>query len=128
MAGRILLVDDDPELRAIMNRLLCCGGYKVAEAQDGETALALMETQAFDVVIADQALRGGLEGTALLGHHNRIAPHKGRILLTGHVSEQLVKICRAIRALYLAKPCTFEQLKAKIEAFSLGAHRRRCAT
>jgi two-component system, cell cycle sensor histidine kinase and response regulator CckA len=50
---RILLVDDDPGVSLVAERLLQRGGYEVACASDGTRALALMERQTFDLLITD---------------------------------------------------------------------------
>jgi signal transduction histidine kinase/ActR/RegA family two-component response regulator len=50
---QVLLVDDEPELLAVMERVLVRLGYTVTVAPDGESALALARTATFDVVISD---------------------------------------------------------------------------
>jgi CheY-like chemotaxis protein len=55
-APHILLVDDDPDIRRILDLLLTHGGYRVTEAGDGEEALATMEAESFDAVVLDVAM------------------------------------------------------------------------
>jgi two-component system response regulator MprA len=49
----VLVVDDDPELRAALRRALRLDGFTVRTADDGEEALALLQAQPSDVVVLD---------------------------------------------------------------------------
>src|SRR5574337_340538 len=61
--ARVLLVDDEPEIRRLLSRHLRRLGYTVREAGDGEEAAALVKEQMPSVVITDMAMPrlGGLE-------------------------------------------------------------------
>jgi len=54
--GFVLVVDDDPIVRDVLSRYLARGGFKVATAEDGETAVAAFETQHPDLVLLDLML------------------------------------------------------------------------
>jgi DNA-binding response OmpR family regulator len=60
---RILLVDDDPLVRASLAEVLSESGYDVAEAMDGSDGLKALERAAFDLVVLDILMpeRDGLE-------------------------------------------------------------------
>ncbi len=62
-AGRVLVVDDEPNIRAVLRGYLEAEGFAVSEASDGEQALASMESAPVDVVLLDVLLPGidGLE-------------------------------------------------------------------
>lgn len=49
----ILLVDDNNELRAVLAEVLADAGHTVAEASDGRSAISLLRTNAYAVVITD---------------------------------------------------------------------------
>ncbi|RYZ05261.1 MAG: response regulator [Myxococcales bacterium] len=51
--GRVLLVDDQPELRRLFRRSLNKAGYVVVEAWNGRVAVELAQQLSFDVVISD---------------------------------------------------------------------------
>jgi CheY-like chemotaxis protein len=51
--GRVLLVDDQPELRRLFRRSLNKAGYVVVEAWNGRVAVELAQQLVFDVVISD---------------------------------------------------------------------------
>ena len=54
----ILIVDDNPEIREIINVLLSGEGYLVKEAADGTEALRLLEEYRFDLIILDIMMPG----------------------------------------------------------------------
>ncbi len=60
---QILIVDDDPAIRAILTPILTAKGYQVSEASDGERAIEAVKKQRFDLILLDVILPGssGLE-------------------------------------------------------------------
>ena len=63
MTRRILIVDDERNIRRTFGMVLRAEGFEVAEAEKGEDALALAERERVDLVILDVRLPGidGLE-------------------------------------------------------------------
>jgi CheY-like chemotaxis protein len=59
--GRVLIVDDCPTDRAVMSHRLPSNGYQVMEAESGATALRLMMSDRFDLVLLD-IIMPGLDG------------------------------------------------------------------
>ena len=49
----ILVIEDDPNTRRLMSRVLSRGGYEPITAQDGEDALAVMDRQHVDLILLD---------------------------------------------------------------------------
>ena len=49
--AHILIVDDNPEIREIIQILLSGEGFLTEEAKDGKTALDLLQTTCFDLII-----------------------------------------------------------------------------
>ena len=64
-AGRVLVVDDDPILRELLNDLLTSHGFRVIKAENGKEALSKLESQQFDHVITDINMPV-MDGLALL--------------------------------------------------------------
>lgn len=64
-AGTVLVIDDDPAARAITRRVLVREGYRVVEAADGETGLALTRELRPDLITLD-ILMPGMDGWAVL--------------------------------------------------------------
>ncbi|SFK88657.1 response regulator [Methylorubrum salsuginis] len=82
--ARILVVDDDPEVRHVTASFLNDFGYTETEAKDGHAALAMMEEGGrFDLVVADLAMPGmtGVELAAAIRSRFEGVPV---LLLTGH--------------------------------------------
>jgi len=102
---RILLVDDEEEIRTLLSRHLRRLGYTVEEAGDGEEALALVGTAVPDVVVTDMAMPR-LDGLGLLQALRSIDPDVPVIVLTGHGSlENAVQAMReGVLFDYLMKP------------------------
>ena len=63
--GRVLIVDDCPTDRAVMSHRLTSNGYQVMEAESGATALRLMMSDRFDLVLLD-IIMPGLDGIEVL--------------------------------------------------------------
>ncbi len=53
VSAKILTVDDDPQIRSLLRRLLEPEGYKVTEAANGREARSLLSQHDFDLVLLD---------------------------------------------------------------------------
>lgn len=53
---RLLIVDDEPTLRLMLERVLTARGFEVHTAVDGEDALARLSSEHFDVVLSDMVM------------------------------------------------------------------------
>ena len=62
-AIRVLVVDDEPQIRRVMRATLTGLGYYVADARSGEEALEKLAAEKFDLVLLDMNMpgMGGLE-------------------------------------------------------------------
>ena len=58
MSRRILVVDDDPQIRRIMRAVLVAKRYEVIEAECGEDALKLIRSEKYDLVLLDINMPG----------------------------------------------------------------------
>jgi diguanylate cyclase (GGDEF)-like protein len=82
-AHRILVVDDEVNVRKAISRVLKRKGYTIVTARDGTEGLDLLRRDKFSVVISDQRMPG-MEGTEMLKHARVVSPDTVRILLTAH--------------------------------------------
>lgn len=80
--GRILVVDDEVELKNILVEALTSQGYQVIGFTAGETALAALRSDAFDVLLTD-LMMPGIDGIALVRRGLHIDPNLVCILMTG---------------------------------------------
>jgi signal transduction histidine kinase len=112
--ARLLVVDDEENLRITTAAILEKEGYTVDTAASGNEAIALLENTDYDLVLTDLHMEGG-EGLAVLNEIRRTAPFTISIVLTGFASVE-----SAIAALqegaydYLVKPCDIETMKHTI--------------
>lgn len=111
----VLLVDDEEEITALLQRRLQRRGFDCMFAGSGEAALELVCQHSFDVIILDVKMPG-MGGMATLGRVHQEFPHLPVILLSGHADMQAaVEAMQAGAFGYLMKPVDFDDLLFKIE-------------
>lgn len=106
----ILVVDDDPETCALMASLLSARGYQVDVAQNGRTALQLVEQKRYGIAIINYQMPG-MNGVDLFRRMRLARPELACVFLTGRMTVDVVY--PAIEAGVLrvfSKPTDFQQL------------------
>ncbi len=104
MEGRILVVDDDPAVRKILNRILTGAGYTVQEVADAFQALEMIDAQPPDASLFDIKMPG-MDGLGLLDNLRQRGLDIPVVILTGHGDEFTSQQClEAGAAAYLTKP------------------------
>lgn len=89
---RILLVEDDPQLREATRRILVGAGYDVRTARDGGEALAVIENLAYQVaLVISDVVMPSLTGIELAEFLRRKAPRLPVVLMTGFNSNPSVE-------------------------------------
>ena len=114
-AGRILVVDDDPQIRRVMRVTLTGQGYEVDDAKNGERRWKSFASERFDLVLLDMNMpgMGGLETCRAIRAHSEIAI----IMLTVRDSEaDKVEALDAGADDYVTKPFNPPELLARIRA------------
>jgi two-component system KDP operon response regulator KdpE len=114
-AGRILVVDDDPQIRRAMRTTLTGRGYEVADARTGEEALEALRSGNYDLVLLDMNMpgMGGIETCRLIRSTSEVAI----IMLTVSNSEKdKVEALDAGADDYITKPFSTPELLARIRA------------
>jgi CheY-like chemotaxis protein len=87
-AERILLVEDEPEVRRFVSRQLTGLGYAVVEAGDGKTALSILNSdKGIDLLFSDIVLPGGMSGFQLLRQARDMRPELRAVLTTGFAQD-----------------------------------------
>ncbi len=87
---KVLLVEDDPEVRSVVRNLLQSLGCKVTEFGSAEQALArLVDGADYDLLLSDIALGPGMQGTELARQVSRRVPGIGLLLMSGYSSDLL---------------------------------------
>jgi two-component system, response regulator, stage 0 sporulation protein F len=115
----ILVVDDNDQLRGMINRGLTLAGHDVVEAANGKAALAQLEGLRFDVILTDIVMPDmeGLELIRLIRKQDATA----RIIAMsgggrGTADDYLAFASRFGAAVTLEKPFTIEELTKAIDA------------
>ena len=108
---RILVVDDEKNIRQTMATALESMDHEVATVSTGEEALRRMETNAFQVILLDLKLQQE-SGLDLLGEILRRDPNVSVVMVTAYASiETAVESMRRGAYDFLAKPCTPDQVR-----------------
>ena len=109
---RILFVEDHADSRRIIANLLNHSGYNVSVADCAGTALHLLNTQKFDVIVSDIGLPDG-SGYALIMLAKQCQASIMAVALTGFSAEQDIRFSREVGFdFYLTKPVDFHELRA----------------
>jgi DNA-binding NtrC family response regulator len=107
----ILIVDDEPIVRESIRDWLKDAGYKVATAETGEEALALVGKQDFSVIIMDVRLPGKT-GVTVLKEVKALKPGIKSIIITAYPSAEMVAEARKLGVVdYLIKPIAPDDLE-----------------
>ena len=85
-AYRIMVVEDEHLMRAIIVQLLRSDGYEIIEAQTVDEALQIFEKEKIDLAILDLNLGGGDTGLDLLGRIRDLDPEVMGIIVTAYAS------------------------------------------
>ena len=113
---RLLIVDDDPELRNFLRAELEIEGYTCAEAASGQQALGLIRAESWDLLLLDWTLPdfSGVEiCRRLLGSDDQTPV----LMLTAHDDvRERVEALDAGADDYLTKPFSIEELLARVRA------------
>jgi len=113
---RLLVVDDEANLREVLKGLLEREGYSVELAPDGATALVKARERSYAAVLTDLAMPG-LDGMELLAELRQLAPDLPVVMLTAHGT-----VAKAVEAMrlgafnFLTKPFDQAELARVIES------------
>ncbi len=112
---RVLLVDDDESLLRLMTIRLEGEGYAVTCAEDGQEALKLINTHAFDVVLSDLRMPG-MDGLSLFEQMIGLRKDIPVILMTAHgtIQDAVEATQRGVFG-FLTKPIDNDQLRGLLE-------------
>lgn len=113
--GRILVVDDDGEMRALLAEVLREAGYDVKEVANGAEALIRLRAESFAAIILDKNMPG-LSGLDLLPGLRTICPETPVVMITafGDVATYVDAIEKGAFT-YLFKPFRMEELLQALE-------------
>jgi CheY-like chemotaxis protein len=106
---RLLMVEDQQELRELIGEALRDAGITVETADDGHTALRMLrENGPYDVVFSDIRMPNGMSGIELSEHVAQLLPQARVILASGFAKAQLPPLPAQVD--FLPKPYRLHQL------------------
>jgi DNA-binding response OmpR family regulator len=107
---RILVVDDEPNIRTALTRLFRLKGFDAGEAASGPDALATLRNKAYELMIVDLNLPG-MDGTEVMRQARLLDPDLRMIVLTGHPSlDSAIAAIRLEAVDYLQKPASLTEI------------------
>jgi len=112
---RVLLIEDDPEVAAYIEKGLGESGHTVDPARDGKNGLVLATTEDYDAMIIDRMLPG-IDGLTIVKSVRAADIHTPILILSalGEVDDR-VEGLKAGADDYLTKPFAFSELDARLE-------------
>jgi two-component system response regulator HydG len=113
--AKVLVVDDQRNMRSTLSLMLRDAGYDVVEAHDGEHACDLVGADSFDLVLTDLKM-GVTDGIQVLRHAKEAAPLTEVIVMTAYGTiESAVEAIRLGAHDYIQKPFTEQELLVKVQ-------------
>ena len=109
----ILIVDDEPHVRAMIRRAVVELGYPVVEAESGEAALAVLASERPELVIMDYVMPG-MDGAEAARQIAAIDPDIPVVFSTGHGALRQLRDSAGDEASVLEKPFSLAELDALI--------------
>jgi DNA-binding response OmpR family regulator len=118
MSSRILVVEDDPRIRSILDRGLRLAGHVPTLADDLAGGRQAWTSNGFDLVLLDVMLPDG-DGLDLLAERRAAGDETPTLLLTAREESELHQRAATSGASdYLVKPFAYEELLAAIQRLS----------
>ncbi len=115
--GKILVMEDEPEVRYITGKMLSMLGYQPDFACDGQEAIeiyqeAKSQNSPYDLILMDVEIPGGLNGKETIKELTQIDPEVQVVVMSGHASEQKLANEEAFKEVksFLGKPFKIEIL------------------
>jgi two-component system nitrogen regulation response regulator NtrX len=117
MSPRVLLVDDEANIRRMVGALLQAEGFETAEAPNGTAALATLESVAPDAILLDLMMPGGPDGIGTLEQLKQRAPDVPVIMMSGKATlTDAVRATKLGAFQFLEKPLTPEGVLVAIRS------------
>ncbi len=117
--ARILVIDDEPHLRTIIEEFLVRDGHEVDQAKDGKEGLIQAGLKVYDLVMSD-IIMPEMDGLEVVTGLKQISPHVRIIVMSGGAAgleiPYLLKMARLMGAdRVLAKPLDFKKLQNTVK-------------
>jgi len=115
-SARVLVVDDEDQMRGLCRRALAGEGVVVETASGPEEALALLRLAAFDILITDMQMGDSRAGVSLTEEARSRWPETDILIITGQPTlETAISTLKTGAADYLVKPFSVSQLRTVVK-------------
>jgi two-component system KDP operon response regulator KdpE len=114
-SGRVLIVDDEPQIRRVMKTALTVNGYQAYEARTGEEALELVRSEPLDLVLLDLNMPG-MGGMAACSAIRQVSDVAIIVLSVRDREKDKIVALDAGADDYITKPFSVDELMARIRA------------
>lgn len=112
MRGKILVVDDDPDVRDLLSKFLILKGFEVFEASRGEKGLEVARSQKPDLIILDMMMPG-ISGLEILKALKKESPQTPVLVLSAVDEEKKAREAIQLGAYdYVVKPIQLEEFSS----------------
>jgi DNA-binding response OmpR family regulator len=112
--ARLLIVDDEINVRSTLGEFLEQRGYQVGEARSGGEALTLLTNAPYDLMVLDM-LMPEMSGVEVMRRAREVRPDLAIIILTAHASvENAIAAVKSNVTDYMLKPCNLNDLAVTI--------------
>jgi DNA-binding NtrC family response regulator len=120
MKIKMLIADDDEQIRKLLAEFASIYGYQADLAENVNDALALLQTNTYDIILTDKNMpddEGHIEaGMMILEYAAKQMPSAVAIMITGFATVETAVEAMKIGAFdYIMKPIAFDELKVKID-------------
>jgi CheY-like chemotaxis protein len=121
---RILVVDDNENIRDMLEDFLNFEGHTAVMAKDGEEALNIFSEQDFDIVVSDLGMPG-MSGWELTSRIKQAKPEMPVVIITGWGAQLGAEDLKENKVeLILSKPFNLDQVKQMIEIVGAGLSKK----
>jgi len=112
----VLVIDDEPTVRMLVNDALVDRGYATIEAADGAAGLRVLESPArIDLLITDVGLPGGLNGRQVADAARKLRPDLKVMFITGYAENAVLNHGHIERGMeVLTKPFAVDDLASRV--------------
>lgn len=112
--ARILIVDDEPGIRAVLHKILC-ESHECRAVSSAEEALSVLSAEKFDLVISDIRM-SGMSGLKMIPHVLKSAPDTVIMMISGEQTiDSAIKALRLGAFDYITKPFDLQHVKAGVD-------------
>jgi CheY-like chemotaxis protein len=113
--ARVLVIDDDDDLRTLVVRLVQQAGYDADTAADGQAGLERLAQRAYDVIVCDLRMPR-MDGVAFYRELERRDPTTSKrvIFMTTHVRTEYRDFVRGVPVPVLNKPFTLDEFRSTL--------------